>query len=177
MKKLNSNTKNLSISIIFAALYAVGVVSLGYFSYGPVQVRVADALLPLAMIFGFPAASGLSFGCLVANVFGGLGPVDIIGGSIANLVACTLAWYIGRNRSVSWRFFGSVVQTLVVSLVVGSYLSYLLNIPLEVEIPLMLLGSTLAINALGFPIEEAIRKSKIFANINVDKNVEKPKSA
>ena len=104
------NTKKLAVVTVFAALYAVGVVFLAPISFGIVQVRVADAMLPLAMIFGLPGALGLSLGCLVSNVFGGLGIVDIVGGATANLVACTLAWYIGRKGRGAQRFLGTVAD-------------------------------------------------------------------
>ena len=64
------NTKKLAIVTIFAALYAVGVIFLAPISFGIVQVRLADALLPLSMIFGLPSALGLSLGCIVSNVYG-----------------------------------------------------------------------------------------------------------
>ena len=72
------------LAAVFAALYAVGVV-FWPISFQVFQVRVADALLPLAMLFGWPAILGLSLGAFVANIFGGLGPVDMIGGTLDNL--------------------------------------------------------------------------------------------
>jgi uncharacterized membrane protein len=156
------NTKKLAVVTVFAALYAVGVVFLAPISFGIVQVRVADAMLPLAMIFGLPGALGLSLGCLVSNVFGGLGIVDIVGGATANLVACTLAWYIGRKGRGAQRFLGTVAITVVVALIVGGYLSVLLSVPLEISLLGVLVGEMIAVNFIGFPLEEAIRRSKIF---------------
>jgi uncharacterized membrane protein len=160
------NTKKLAVVTVFAALYAVGVVFLAPISFGIVQVRVADAMLPLAMIFGLPGALGLSLGCLVSNVFGGLGIVDIIGGASANLIACSLAWYIGRKGRGTRRFLGTLAITVVVSLIVGGYLSWLLQVPLEISLLGVLVGEVLAVNLIGFPIEEAIRRSKIFRKYN-----------
>ncbi len=156
------NTKKLAIVTVFAALYAVGVIFLAPISFGIVQVRVADALLPLSMIFGLPCALGLSLGCLVSNVFGGLGIVDIVGGAAANLVACTLAWYIGRKGWSIHRFLGTVAETVAVALIVGGYLSVLLSVPLEISLLGVLIGEVIAVNLIGFPIEEAIRRSKLF---------------
>jgi uncharacterized membrane protein len=170
------NTKNLMIAIIFAALYAVGVIAFAPISFGVLfQVRIADAMLPLSMIFGLPSALGFALGCVVANVYGGFGIVDIVGGAVANLVACTLAWYIGRKKGFGFRFLGTVVQTLTVSLIVGGYLTFIFAVPIEVGLLVVFVGSVVAINVLGFPIEEAIRKSKIFATLNLDKKPEKPK--
>ena len=156
------NTKKLSVMAIFAALYAVGVIFLAPISFGVFQVRVADALLPLSMIFGLPSALGLSLGCIVSNVYGGLGIIDIVGGAAANLVACTLAWYIGRKGRGAQRFLGTVAETVAVALIVGGYLSLIFQVPLEISLLGVLIGETIAINLIGFPIEEAIRRSKIF---------------
>ena len=86
-------TRNFSIFVIFASLYAVGVIFLAPISFQIIQVRLADALLPLSMIFGFPSAFGFALGAIISNMYGGLGIIDIVGGSIANFVACGLAYY------------------------------------------------------------------------------------
>jgi uncharacterized membrane protein len=156
------NTKKLAVVTVFAALYAVGVIFLAPISFGIVQVRVADAMLPLSMIFGLPSALGLSLGCIVSNVYGGLGVIDIVGGAAANLVACTLAWYIGRKGRGAQRFLGTVAETVSVGLIVGGYLSLIFQVPLEISLLGVLIGETIAINVIGFPIEEAIKRSEIF---------------
>jgi len=156
------DTKKLAVVTVFAALYAVGVIFLAPISFGIVQVRVADAMLPLSMIFGLPSALGLSLGCIVSNVYGGLGVIDIVGGATANLVACTLAWYIGRRGKRIQRFLGTVAETVAVALIVGGYLAVIFQVPVEIGLLGILIGSTIAINIIGFPIEEAIRRSKIF---------------
>jgi uncharacterized membrane protein len=156
------NSKQLTIVAVFAALYAVGVIFLAPISFGIFQVRVADAMLPLSMIFGLPSAVGLSLGCIVSNVYGGLGVIDIVGGAAANLVACTLAWYIGRKGLSIHRFLGSVAETAAVALIVGGYLSLIFQVPLEISLLGLFIGEIIAINIIGFPIEEAIRRSKVF---------------
>ncbi len=158
------NTKKLAVMTVFAALYAVGVIFLAPISFGVYQVRVADAMLPLAMIFGLPSALGFSLGCIVSNVYGGLGIIDIVGGATANLVACTLAWYIGRNGRLAQRFMGTVAITTAVTLIVGGYLSLIFQVPVEIGLLGILVGSIVAVNVIGFPIEEAIRRSRIFKN-------------
>jgi uncharacterized membrane protein len=156
------NTKKLTIIAVFASLYTVGVVFLAPISFGVYQVRLADAMLPLSMIFGVPGALGFSLGCIVSNVYGGLGIIDVVGGAAANLVACTLAWYIGGKGRGIQRFLGSIVETGIVTLIVGGYLSLIFQVPVEVGLLGVLVGSTIAINVIGFPIEEVIRRSKIF---------------
>jgi len=139
----------IALTAAFASLYAVGVVFLAPISFQIFQVRVADALLPLAMVFGWPAILGLSLGAFVANVFGGLGPVDMIGGALANFLATLLAWKIVARRGNRWMPVGVGVEILVVTLVVGTYLSYLLMIPLPLSWLGIFLGSLAAIGLLG----------------------------
>lgn len=73
-------------------------------SFNLYQVRIADILLPTAVIFGWPAVVGLALGAGVANIFGGLGPADVVGGSFANFLAAFLAWKIGAHpfRTSGW---------------------------------------------------------------------------
>jgi uncharacterized membrane protein len=149
------------LTAIFAALYAIGVVFLAPISFQIFQVRIADALLPLSMLFGWPAVLGLSLGAFVANFFGGLGPIDILGGALANFVATFLAWKLVRNKTRSWFIFGGAVEVIVVTLVVGSYLSYLLGFPIQVGWTGVLLGSVVAIMILGLPLLFALSTKRI----------------
>ncbi|MGA2971196.1 MAG: QueT transporter family protein [Candidatus Bathyarchaeia archaeon] len=148
----------VTLTAVFAAVYAVGVVALAQISFLPFQVRVADALLPLAMVFGWPAVVGLSIGAFVANFFGGLGPVDIVGGAFANFLATFAAWRIAHNKSKSWGMVGVIVEILVVTLIVGSYLSYLFAIPLEASWAEVMFGSIIAIGILGSILYFAIKE-------------------
>ena len=149
------------LTAVFAAIYSIGVVFLAPISFQIFQVRIADALLPLAMIFGWPAVLGLSLGAFVANVFGGLGPVDMIGGALANFVGTFAAWQLVRHRGARWAPIGIVLEILAVTLIVGSYLSYLLAIPIEISWLGILLGSLVAMGALGSIILYALSRRNI----------------
>lgn len=153
----------LTLTAVFAAVYAIGVVFLAPISFQIFQVRVADALLPLAMLFGWPAIVGLSMGAFVANLFGGLGPVDIIGGSVANFVATYAAWRVARNRSKAWVFLGMGIEIGVITLIVGTYLSYLFGLPLEAGWLGVLLGSIAAIGILGSILYFALSTERVLA--------------
>lgn len=152
---------SITLTAVFAALYAVGVVFLAPISFQIFQVRVADALLPLAMLFGWPAVLGLSIGAFVANIFGGLGPVDMFGGAVANFLATFGAWYIARRRNKVWALVGIALEILVITIIVGSYLSFLLGFPLEVGLSGVLLGSIVAIGILGSILYFAISTGRV----------------
>lgn len=74
---------------IVAAIYCVLTLFLAPISYAAVQFRISEALTILP--FFIPeAVPGLFIGCFFANIFGGLGVVDIIFGSLTTLAAAYL---------------------------------------------------------------------------------------
>lgn len=152
---------NIALTAVFAAIYSIGVVFLAPISFQVFQVRVADALLPLAMLFGWPAVLGLSLGAFVANIFGGLGPIDMVGGSVANFIATFVAWRIATSRGRRWALVGVALEIVIVTLVVGTYLSYLLAIPLEISWLGIFLGSLTAIGVLGSILFFALSTERI----------------
>jgi uncharacterized membrane protein len=160
---LKVTAKWISVVVVFTALYAASVVFLAPISFSIYQVRLADALLPLSMVFGMPSVIGLSLGCIVSNVYGGLGIIDIVGGTVANFVACSLAWYLARRSGLIRRFLGSIIETITITLIVGGYLSLIFEVPLEFGLFGILVGSVVAINFIGFPIEEVIRRSGLLS--------------
>ena len=168
-----SVSRNLALSAVFGALYAALVVAFAPISILPIQVRIADVLLPLAILFGWPAILGLGVGTVVGNFaadsFTGFPSasigLDILGGSLVNLLAAYLAWRIGRrswrvrNLNASW-FAATIVETVLISIVVGGYLSPVFSIPLGVSIVTILVGEIVAINILGFALLNIIGKDK-----------------
>ena len=85
---MNLTTKKLTAAALTGAAYAV----LSYFgsvfgiTYGPIQCRFSEALCVLP--FFLPeAVPGLFVGCLVTNLMSTVGPLDIIFGSMATLLA------------------------------------------------------------------------------------------
>ena len=169
--------RDLTLASVFAALYAVLVVAFAGNSFLPIQLRVADVLMPLVILFGWPVALGLGIGALVGNFAGEtlLGfqfssvAVDMNFGGITNLLAGIVAWQIGRRgwtrlgRNKVW-FLATSAETVIISLVVGSYLYIILGIPAEItfygftfsgllaSIAGIAVGSIVAINILGYAL-------------------------
>ncbi len=153
------NTRDLAVGTIIAALYAIAVIVLAPISFFLFQVRVADALIPLSLLFGMPAVWGVTLGAVVANVYGGLGAVDILGGALANFVAAYVGWRLGARPFAGAQFLATVAQTLIVSSIVGFYLAALFEVPLEAGFVGVLLGSIIAINIVGYLLVVAIQRS------------------
>lgn len=74
---------------LIAAIYTTINIIFAPISYGPVQIRVAEALSVLPFIDS-AAIGGLFLGCILANLWGGLGITDVIGGSLSTLLAACL---------------------------------------------------------------------------------------
>jgi len=169
VRDVKMDSKQIALISIFAALYAIGVVFLAPFSFLPIQVRIADALLPLSIIFGMPAIIGLSLGTVVANIFGGLGFIDIIGGTVANFIAAYVAWKLCRRNKVPF-IVGIACQIVIVSMIVGVYISYLFGLPLFVGITDIFIGTFLAVGVLGSVLIVIIKNRIQSAGIKNDTN-------
>ena len=156
-KRSESNSRNVALAASLAALYAAGVIFFAPISFQAIQVRVADALLPLSIIFGPPAVAGLTLGALLGNYYAsGFGAIDIVGGTVANLVATTLAWYVGRRRTSGAWLTAIVVEVLAVSGIVGSYLAGLTNTPLWLMFLQLAVGEAIAVGIGGYALLSAV---------------------
>jgi uncharacterized membrane protein len=150
---------SIAIAALFAALYALITITqtviVGPLAYGLVQVRVSDALLPLAMIFGIPSAVGLCIGTVVSNSYYFIGPVDIIFGSVANLIAGFLSAKYSKGNPL----LAAAYPVVVVTLVVGTYLPELLFIdaPLWLFYISMFVGEFIACMLIGVPLLKAVQ--------------------
>jgi uncharacterized membrane protein len=68
------DSKDLALTSVFAALYVVvNVVQMVSFGnstvYGPVQLRVADCLIALSALMGWPVVAGVTAGCFLTNAY------------------------------------------------------------------------------------------------------------
>ena len=140
-----------SLAASFAALYAVAVVVLAPISYGIMQVRLADALIPLSMVFGLPVVYGVTLGNIIANLYGGYGPIDVMFGTLANLLASYVAFRL-RSKPL----LGCLAATMIVSLIVGGYLWILVGVPMEVSLLGLFVGSFTAITILGYLLQRFV---------------------
>lgn len=91
-----SATSRLVRCGMIAAVYTVLCLVLAPFSYGAVQVRVAE-LLTLLPVFGAEYIVGVTLGCFLANLFGSTLP-DVVFGTVATLLACLCTYRLRGVR-------------------------------------------------------------------------------
>ena len=117
------DSRDLALTAVFAALYVIinvaetFIVGTPVFTYGPIQLRIADCLLALAALFGWPVVGGVTLGCFVANAYYFVGAPDVILGPIANLIAASFIMLLRKRR-----FLACLVGALPIGFIVGGYL-------------------------------------------------------
>ena len=116
------NMKNLSVRrlvrcAVIAAVYVVVCLVLAPFSYGAVQVRVAEALC-LLPVFGAEYIAGVVLGCFLANLLGST-IVDVIFGTLATLLACLVTYRLRNIRFKGLALAASLPPVLFNAVIIG----------------------------------------------------------
>lgn len=149
---LKKNIRFLTTAAVIAALYAALTYAFAFMSYGPVQFRVAEILTVLP--FFTPAAiPGLAIGCLLSNIASPLGPIDIIVGTSATLIAALLS----RKMPKFLVPFPPIVCNAVI---VGLELHFLTNAPLLPTMLYVALGEAVVCLIGGYPFMYAVNRFK-----------------
>lgn len=146
-----------------AAIYVVLTLVFAPFSFGEVQVRLAEALTVLP--FFTPAAiPGLFIGCLIGNFIGGAIPVDILFGSLATLLGAVIS-YLLRKRRYLVPAGPILMNVLIVPFVL--YYGYGINLPIPLMMVTVGIGEILSCGLLGMVVLTALDRCKehIFHNI------------
>jgi uncharacterized membrane protein len=150
-------------SALIAALYVAVTGLLAPFSFGSVQVRVADALVILAF-YSQSAIYGLTAGCLLANIlWSPFGILDVLFGTLATFIGVWLAYSLRKNRPVALLptvIANAIFVPLILIWAGGDKNSYLL---LSFYIAI---SQVIACYAIGWPLSKLMDKysNKIFKN-------------
>ncbi len=147
----NNVTKDLSWIAIVSALYVVVTLVFAPISYGPIQVRISEALT-LLPFFDPRAIPALFVGCLIANIFGGLGIYDIVFGSLLTLLA---AYLTSKIKNI---YLAGLPPVLVNAFGVSFYLSVFFKLPYFLTVLYIGIGESIAVYLIGLPLALYIKK-------------------
>ncbi len=146
---------------IIAALYVVLTYFLAPISYGPIQARISE-IMTVFPIFSWSTIPGLTVGCLISNLINpeNLGPVDIIGGTVATLLAGITSYLIGKKN----KWLGIIPPVVFNGVIVGGYLPFLLFDTVTVQSVLITMltvagGEAVVLIVLGLPLVTIIEKT------------------
>jgi uncharacterized membrane protein len=144
---------------MIAAIYVVLNIIFFLISYGPIQVRIAEALAVLPFIDP-SAIIGLFIGCILANVYGPVGTVDIIGGSLCTLIAAYLTSKMKNPK------LAPLPPVLINAFGVSIYLHLLFDLPYWINVLYIGVGQVIACYILGYPLLILLIKNKKKLGLN-----------
>lgn len=120
----NQSVRKMTRAAIIAAVYVALCLALPMLSYGPVQVRFSEALTLLPVLCP-EAVIGLTVGCFIANLFGGM-PADMIFGTLATLLASLVTYVLRAKRTKKGlAIVPALPPVLFNAVIVGAELSWL----------------------------------------------------
>ncbi len=155
-------TKDLALITVYAALYAALVgVTLG-FSYGPVQVRLADTMLAAVPLFGLPGVIGHTLGVFVANIFSPYGLIDLLN-TIPSFAMSFVVYYVYKRSKNDYTVIGTCLSySAVLGITVGWMLSLFLPVPVLFLILYVTIGNVIATTLIGWPVFKMLKRIGVF---------------
>ena len=153
----NKKVQFLLHAAMIAAIYVVLTYLFAPFSFGEIQVRIAEALTILP-IFTPAAIPGLFIGCLIGNMLAGAILPDIICGSLATLIGA-LCTYLLRNTIPYIAVLPPIISnTVIVPLVLQK--AYGINLPLYFLMVTVGIGEFISCGVLGLILYRTLSKYK-----------------
>ena len=119
MKTNQLSVTRLVRCAVIAAVYVVLCLALAPFSYGAVQVRIAEALC-LLPVFGAEYIVGVTLGCFLANLLGST-VIDVVFGTLATLLACLVTYKLRDLRVKGLAIPASLPPVVFNMLIVGAF--------------------------------------------------------
>ena len=154
---------------MLAALYVVLCLTLAPFSYGAVQVRVAE-MLCLLPVFGGEYIIAVTLGCFLANLLGST-VIDVVFGTLATLLACLVTYCLGKKRVKGLALPAAVPPILFNAVIVGLEISIFFS-DTAATLPIVLfnmltvgLGEVVSCGILGVALVKIIESNAALKRI------------
>ncbi len=170
--RVKFDSRDLTLTALFAALYVVinivQTITIGNPTiYGPIQLRLADFMIALAALFGWPMVAGVTLGCFFTNGYYFLGAPDIILGPVANLIAASLVLLLRKRRVLA-----CVAGALPIGAIVGGELWFFFSFVPSSDflgalpawaamIVSITLSSVIAVGVIGYAVLSVLSRPRI----------------
>lgn len=165
-------TKTMIKIALIAAIYSILSLVLAPFSFGNIQVRVAEALTLLPIIYA-PAIIGLTLGCFITNLIGVfmganiLGFMDVLIGTLATLIAALISYQFRHIKLNKFEVLSILSPILINALIIGAELAFVFAPVFNLQfIALFSLdvafGQSIAVILIGLPLLQWFKKSNLF---------------
>lgn len=163
-------TKTFTRIAMIAAIYAVITLLLAPLSFGNIQVRFAEALTMLPLIYE-PSIWGVTLGCFLANLIGAMtgvnptGMIDAVVGTLATLLAAICTYRL-RNKCIKKYPVWAILMPVIFNFFFVGIELGVLYFPTNVVTGSLICGIEVAIGEiisvlLGYILVKFLDKNKI----------------
>ncbi len=154
----NELVRKLVRNAFVAANYVVLTYATSAISFGPIQVRISEALV-LLCFFRKDYIWGLTIGCLIANLFSPYLPWDLIVGTLATFFSCLCICFCKRL------FIAGLFPVVFNAFAVGAEIAILDELPFWLIVGEVGLGEFIAVCIVGYLLYLLLRKNQRFFDI------------
>ncbi|MBR3841494.1 MAG: QueT transporter family protein [Erysipelotrichales bacterium] len=170
--KQTKKLRGMVLCGMIAGIYAAVSLAVPALSFGPVQMRIGEALTLMPILFP-DSILGVTIGCAITNAIGFmtgsniLGVIDIPVGTIATLLAAILTYRFRNIRLFDLPIVSALMPVVFNAVFIGAELGFLLSdggFQLAVFIPQAIsvgFGELIACFVLGLPLVKALEKTNI----------------
>jgi len=176
-------TRRIIILALIATLYTGVGLLLAPFSFGNIQVRVAEALSLLPVLLP-GSVYALTLGCFLTNLIGFsmganmLGVLDVICGTVTTLVAALCTRHLARYRIKGYPVLSALPPVLLNALVIGWELTMVYqpagNLSLSFFLVMfteVFIGQFVAVFIMGLPLIRKLEESGLLSDKEQKKSV------
>ncbi len=151
-------TKPLIQGAVIASIYVVLTFIFAPISYGVMQIRISEALTILPY-FTPVAIPGLFVGCLIANILGPYGMLDMFFGSLATLMSALLSYRLRKTPLLV-----PLPPVIINGVLIGGLLHFGYGVPVSLIACILWvsLGQAISCYGLGYPLLNILRRYENF---------------
>ncbi|HCY06080.1 MAG: QueT transporter family protein [Erysipelotrichaceae bacterium] len=168
---MKNTTKDLTNIALIAAAYTVVSLILAPISFGNIQVRIAEALTLLPLIYK-PSIYGVILGCFLTNLIGAMTGVNLLGfldvfvGTLATTIALYGTYKFKDKKIKGIPLISMLFPVILNGIFIGAELSVVL-MPNNFVLGFIIFGLEVALGELisviiGYFLIKSMKKNKLF---------------
>jgi len=169
------SAKKLARTAIFGAVYWIITFISAPAAFGPIQLRISEAMMVLPYFFPW-TSPGLILGCALSNMSSVYGIYDVLFGTLATAITVILISYCGKKRSKTSVAVAVLIPGIVNGLIIG-LMTALITMPADELVGAFFLfaaevfaSETAVMLIIGLPALLALPKSKLYVFMSEKKN-------
>ena len=155
---MTTKTQRLTKTAVIAALYVVATIAIAPMGYGNIQFRISELLVLLAL-FDPMYIGGLTLGCVIANLLGPNGPLDVILGSFASFISLCAIYYTGKvvKNEKKALLIASIWPVIFNAIIISWMLKLTANLPMALSMLEVGLSELIIVTIIGVPVVSLLK--------------------